>query len=297
MAGGESYTTSLQHVLAELARLDLLLRVQVWRLRQSSGAREEGLSAFYIPDAEIDVLLDKPIGVPTWATDAHSEDVPESVVAPRLDQLSAEIAERVAHSVHQGVYLKLVALAQLFDLTPFDVDVVVMCLAPEIDRRYERLYAYLHDDVTRRAPTVDLVLNLLCADLDTKVAARTRFTLPAPLVRHRLVTLGEDPAQRSYSLLGKNVQLDPRITRFLLDDDEMDDRLRSCARLVVPTTSFDDLLFPAEFSACLARLAEHAGDDLVLYCQGPPGVGRQTAAAACCQRWGAALLVVTAELL
>ncbi len=296
MVGDESYTSSLQHVLAELARLDLLLRMQVWRLRQSGTAKEEGLAAFYIPDAEIDALLDKPAGVPTWPPQPLDTEASDNVVE-QWRQLGAEIADRVHESARRGVYLRLVALAQSFELAPFDVDVVVMCLAPEIDRRYERLYAYLHDDVTRRAPTVDLILNLFGADLETMMAARTRFTPPAPLVRHHLVTLRQDPAQHSYSTLGQNVQLDPRIVRFLLGDDEMDDRLRWCARTVVPRASFVDLVLPAQFSACLARVAEHADDDLVLYCQGPRGVGKQTAAAACCRHWGARLLVVSADQL
>ena len=38
----------------------------------------------------------------------------------------------------------------------------MIALAPEIDLRYERLYAYLHDDVSRRHPSVDLALNLDC---------------------------------------------------------------------------------------------------------------------------------------
>jgi len=294
MAGGAGYPTSLHHVLAELARLDLLLRIQVWRLRQSGGAHDEGLSAFYVPDAEIDALLDKPVGVPPWDAVPLVTDAGEHAVE-QLEQLSAEIAERVAESVRQGVYLRLVALADLFDLAPFDVDVVVMCLAPEIDRRYERLYAYLHDDVTRRAPTVDLILNLRCADLAAKVAARTRFTAQAPLIRHHLVTLGQDSGQNC--MLGQHAQLDPRVARFLLDDDDLDDRLRTCARIVVPDASFEDLLFPAEFSARLAGLAAHADNELVLYCQGSYGAGKQTAAAACCRSWGAVLLIVRTELL
>ncbi|MGH3930787.1 MAG: ATP-binding protein, partial [Pseudonocardiaceae bacterium] len=250
--------------------------------------------AFYIPDAEVDALLDQPVGVPAWAAAPPAVDVPENAVE-RWEQLGAEIAERVAGSLRQEMYLRLPALAELFDLAPFDVDVVVMCLAPEIDRRYERLYGYLHDDITRRAPTVDLILNLCCADLEAKVAARTRFTPQAPLIRHHLITLAEDPAP--CSLLGKNARLDPRVVRFLLEDDHLDDRLRGFTRLVVPAASFDDLIFPARFGARLARLAEHADEDLVLYCQGPYGVGKKTAAAACCQSWGAMLLVVSAELL
>src|SRR5262249_51091010 len=51
-------------------------------------------------------------------------------------------------------------LQQWFALSDFDLDAVVIALAPELDLRYERLYGYLQDDVTRRGPTVDLVLNL-----------------------------------------------------------------------------------------------------------------------------------------
>ena len=56
-------------------------------------------------------------------------------------------------------------LATLFQLTPSDCDVLLICLAPELDLRYERLYAYLQDDVTQRRPTVDLATepSLLCS--------------------------------------------------------------------------------------------------------------------------------------
>ena len=64
----DGYGTSLEHVLAALERLDLLLRVQVWRARQRHGDTGEDLGAFYIPEAEADALLDKAIGTPTWAT-------------------------------------------------------------------------------------------------------------------------------------------------------------------------------------------------------------------------------------
>jgi SpoVK/Ycf46/Vps4 family AAA+-type ATPase len=288
------YTTSLQHVLAELERLDLLLRVQVWRSRRRRGDAEQELGAFYIPDAEADELLDKAIGAPTWASVPLPPELREALQT-RLDQLSADMAQHTVESLRHGVSLRLVELARLFDLTTFDVDVILVCLAPELDRRYERLYAYLHDDVTRGQPTVDLVLNLLCPDLDTKVAARTRLTPVAPLCRHRLVQLGEEPDQRPAPWLGTTLRLDPRVARFLLDDDAVDDRLRPYARVVAAAAGLDELVVPEAFRRQLSRLVEHArsgGTDLVLYCQGPYGVGKQTAAAACCRALGAALLVV-----
>jgi ATPase family associated with various cellular activities (AAA) len=294
-AGVEAYASSLEHLLAELERLDLLLRVQVWRARQRHGdAAEEELAAFYVPDAEADALLNKAIGTPTWATVPLPSELREPLQA-RLDQLAAEHDRRTAESLRRGVPLRLVELARLFDLTDFDADVVLACLAPELDRRYERLYAYLHDDVTRRQPTVELVLNLLCPDLDTKVAARTRFTPVAPLFRHHLVQLGDEPDQRRVSLLGKTLRLDPRVARFLLDDDAVDDRLQPHARVVIGAGSRDELVFPEAFTRQLSQLVDYArtdGANLVLYCQGHYGVGKRTAAAACCQALGGALLVV-----
>src|SRR5262245_56600873 len=54
-------------------------------------------------------------------------------------------------------------LQQVFDLESIDLDIVLIALAPKTNLRYERLFAYLQNDVTQRRPTVDLALNLLCA--------------------------------------------------------------------------------------------------------------------------------------
>jgi hypothetical protein len=299
MTADTPYTTSLEHVLAALERLDLLLRVQVWRSRQRHDDAEEELAAFYIPEAEADALLDKAIGAPTWATVPLPSELREALQT-RLDRLAADIAQHTAESLRRGVSLRLVELARLFDLTALDVDVILTCLAPELDRGYERLYAYLHDDVMRRHPTVELVLNLLCPDLETKVAMRTRFTPVAPLFRHHLVQLGEEPDQRPVSLLGRTLRLDSRVARFLLDDDAADDRLQPYARVVAPAASLDELVLPEAFRRQLSQLVEHArsaGADLVLYCQGSYGVGKQAAAMACCQALGGALLVVDGKRL
>jgi AAA+ superfamily predicted ATPase len=290
------YGTSLQQILAELERLDLLLRVQAWRARQARGEAGE-LAAFYIPDAEVDELLDKAIGAPVWADVPLPAELTAAVQA-RLDQLAFEIAEHAGESLSRGVPLRLVALAGLFDLTAIDQDVVLLCLAPELDRGYERLYAYLHDDVTRRHPTVDLALNLFCPDLDSKVAARTRLSPVAPLRRFRLVELGEEPGQRAVSLLDSTLRLESRVVGFLLGDDAIDARLQPYARLVAAEVTLDDLVFPEAFRGQLAQLTEQActaGPAFVYYFQGPSGTGKRSAAAVCCQAMARPLLIVAGK--
>jgi SpoVK/Ycf46/Vps4 family AAA+-type ATPase len=297
------YGSSLQHILAELERLDLLLRIQVWRARQGRGEAED-LAAFYIPEAEPDDFLDKAIGAPVWATVSLPPEL-RAAAQRRLDQLSAEISQHTAESLHEGVPLRLAELAAMFDLTAFDLDAILVCLAPELDRGYERLYAYLHDDVTRRRPTVDLILSLLCPDLEAKIAARIRFSPAGPLLQHHLVQLHEEPDQ-GFSWLGRTVRLDPRVASFLLDGNAVDDRLQPCAKLVTPAASMDELVFPEAFRRQLrqltdsaARTAEQDGAArrLLVYLQGSDGVGKRAAAEACCRELHRELLIVDAKRL
>ena len=62
---------------------------------------------------------------------------------------------------------------------------MLIVVAPEIDLRYERVYGYLQDDVTRRRPTVDLALDLVSRTAQEKLAHRALFGSGAPLTRSR----------------------------------------------------------------------------------------------------------------
>ena len=92
-------------------------------------------------------------------------------------------------------------LARDFELSAFDLDLVIIALAPEIDLRYERIYAYLQDDVTRRRPGVELALNLLCDNAEEKVVRRSHFAADAPLVANGLLHLHSDSARPRSPLL------------------------------------------------------------------------------------------------
>ena len=51
-------------------------------------------------------------------------------------------------------------------------DILLLALAPELDLKYETLYGYLNNDVTRRWPTHDLALRLFAKDEEQKVSVR-----------------------------------------------------------------------------------------------------------------------------
>jgi ATP-dependent 26S proteasome regulatory subunit len=290
----QGFPDSLHHILAELERLDLLIQAAVNRARAVQGVAGE-FQGLYIPEQEVDSLLSHPTGLPHWADEAGPATLP--AVRDALDRIVAGISEKKAASLREGVRLRLAELAGLFGLTPFDTDALLISIAPEIDLRYEKLYAYLQDDVTKKRPTIDLVLNLLSPSFETKLAYRQRFAPQAPLVRHGLLALFDDPMQQQPPLLGKHLKVDERIVSYLFDSDELDARLLPYARPIAPRLRIEDLLLPDVLKLPLISLARKQNEPPIFYFQGPYGVGKQSVAEALCRETGRRLLVLDGEKL
>jgi winged helix domain-containing protein/ATPase family protein associated with various cellular activities (AAA) len=120
-------------------------------------------------------------------------------------------------------------LARTFALAPVELDVLALAIAPELDLRYERIFGYLHDDVTRRRPTVDLMLQLLCRSFEERLAARRLFSSEAPLVRFGIVQLLTDPAHPQSPSIDHAVRIDEGVIDFLLGQEGIDRRLDRAA--------------------------------------------------------------------
>ncbi len=274
---------SIAHLLAELERIDLLLRAAAERARQRPAA-DQDLRGLFIAEEEVDGLVNEPAGLPHWAAG------PAATVAGEQ-----RLAERRAGWHREGATLRLEELSRLFGLSPFERDALLVVLAPEVDLRYERLFAYLHDDVTRKRPSVDLVLNLLCADFAAKLATRTCFSAGAPLLRHRLLETIDDPSRPSPPLLGRALKMDDRLVDYLLGGDPLDVRLLTCAEVVEPRRGVREPPAAASLEGPLRELAAgpwQSAPAEVIYLQGPSGGGRREAAEAVCRARGLALLVV-----
>ncbi|MEU7410118.1 AAA family ATPase [Streptomyces sp. NPDC042638] len=111
-------------------------------------------------------------------------------------------------------------LARDFRLSALDVDLLLVAVAPDLDARFERLYGYLNDDLTRRRPTVGLALEL-CGHRGVS-AARFRLSPGAPLLAGGLLEITE--AERPP--LSRVLAVPDRVTAHLLGDSAPDARLR-----------------------------------------------------------------------
>jgi AAA+ superfamily predicted ATPase len=287
------YADTLGHLLAEMERIDLLLRSQVTRAR-SVIAKDEQFQGLYISEEELDRLLAKPIGVPSWVLAAGTYAPRTTDALARLDQ---EIADMVAASLERGAQLRLPRLAALYGLDAFDIDCLLICLAPELDLRYERIYAYLQDDVTKKRPSVDLILGLLSPSPREKLAGRHRFASAAPLLRYRLIELFEDPSQVRPPLLAQYLKIDDRVASYLLGSDAIDARIRPYTRLVKPIVSLEQLPLDVDVQNRLQSFVGARTEDepVVLYLQGPYGTGKRSVGEALCQHTDRLLLQVDVE--
>jgi hypothetical protein len=187
-------------------------------------------------------------------------------------------AFNIAEATNSLSLRRLLWLRDMYGLNDFDVDIILIGLAPEIDLRYERLYAYLQDDVTRRRPGIDLALNLLCSSAGEKLQQRERFAPDAPLLHHRLIDIFADPHYQNPPLLGRFFRLDEQIVRYLLLDDSMDARLIGICRMVNPTEYQNDALLTDEMRQRLLDLAANQPESLIrLSFEGPAGCGQAEA--------------------
>ncbi len=174
-------------------------------------------------------------------------------------------------------------LQQAFDLSAFELDLVLIALAPEIDLKYERLYAYLQDDVTRRRASVDLALNLLCSSASEKLWRRRHLTPCSPLLQHNLLQLVSDPHQIQPPLLSYYLKLDDQIVRILLGQNNLEPRLASFCQLFEPGINLAQLPLNEVIKQGLLRIVTQAlktTQPLRLYFWGPQGVDKQRTAIA-----------------
>ncbi|WUJ32807.1 ATP-binding protein [Streptomyces sp. NBC_00388] len=124
---------------------------------------------------------------------------------------------------------RLHRLTSRLGLGPLDEAILLLALAPDLDRTFESLYGYLNDDVSRRRATVGPAIEL-CGLPVHDARARARFHPSAPLVALGLVQVEE--AERPF--LSRSLRVPDRVTAHLLGDDTPDATLAGQVTLLAP---------------------------------------------------------------
>ncbi|MBV9958212.1 MAG: AAA family ATPase, partial [Acidobacteria bacterium] len=293
------YASSEEHLWDELRRIDLYVRAQTILWRETTGASKPAQmwGMVNVTDAEMDAYLQSPF----LPLDYAAAGVEDSVAGfwQTIKVLAESIRTRI-EMTPPDVPLRLETLRTLFRLSDLEYNVLLVCLLPELDGRYRRLFGYLQDDASRVNPSVELVLNLLRRTDPDADAGRAVFASASPLLENHLLILRGD-AESEEPLSVRSVRVDDRMAGYLTGSDALDSRLRGIVRWEREHALWEDLIIEPERQAQLEDLSEWyrslrdgAGGSLTLFLRGPEGGGRLTAARAFCTATQTPLLFVDA---
>lgn len=253
----------LRYLLARLGIVEARVRRAVAQRRVGDPQPDDPFRGLYLSDDAVERLLrtqHEPIG-PDQPESQHIADAETAAAAARAE----------------GEDVRLAHVVDAFGLDDLDVEILLVALAPDVDARFEWLYGYLNDDVTRRRATVGLALSL-CGVPAGAAEGRARFAATGALVHGGLVVV--DDADRP--LLSRTLRVPDRAVGYLLGDDTPEPELRRAIAAPPPCPdTADSRLVPA--------LRTRAP---LLYLRERPGGGGVAAAVAAARHHGRAALII-----
>ncbi len=200
-----------------LSALDLRLTIAAAaaRVRYSDPAYDDPYRGLHISAEQIDALSRQETAFETLAGMAASFPI-----------------------IHDTQDNPLNRLAMRFDLDTFERDTLLIAAAPELLSKYKRFYSYLHNDVARKAATVDLTLDLLCATFEERVARMSCFL---PDSRLFFCGLLEDVEAADEQGLGAPLRLSAPVKQFLFSDGKTGQNIGPYLALdAIPASGVDD---------------------------------------------------------
>ncbi|MBN2250989.1 MAG: hypothetical protein JW724_02805, partial [Candidatus Altiarchaeota archaeon] len=266
------YRTDAEYLLDELKKLDLLIRLYI--LKSKLGCEGgDPFAGLYISEDEVAALLDE---------EAPPEDPRIQSLAGNAEGMEESIELKAEESREEGVILRLPRLVRAFDLSEFERGAVIICAAPELDAKYERLYAYLQDDLTKKRPTVGLIQTLLSDDPKERIMTWRFFAPTRTLFKRRILEFSEGNGPS----LSSTVRIDPGVLAYILGDETRPERTR-----VQADHPFEDL-FSEKLSSRLENLVRHlqrSESGKIINIGGPQGAGKGAASEFICRELGLSL--------
>jgi hypothetical protein len=273
------------HVQAELDWLRLVLHREVLRLQAANLLSSDPFRGLYLADDQVDTIL------LNWNAEQRRAQPPAIAELTRQAALvRVAIDTRLGAGEAAGRPAPMTRLAAMFHLSRFECHVLIAALAVEMDLRFESLYAWVRNDVTRKSPSVDLVLKLFCNSNPERFRCREALHPDSTLFSRQLLRAGDDAPERDAGFLARGLRIDERIAKFLLGHAVIDRRLAAFTTLCAPCRGYSSLHLPDPLRIQLKRAAAMPGEEILYLC-GPRGAGKRSAVMGLCLEAKRPLLV------
>src|SRR5260370_13488243 len=279
-------SVSKDYLQNEMARLDLLLHREIMRLRAAYQLSLDEFRGLYVSDQQVDDLIRQAPQGTVGAEPLELTNRAEMLHAANLESLAPDSSWKV--------------LRDEFGLSPLEMDLVLLAAATEVHPKYETLYAYLNNDVTRKWPTCDLALRLFASTLEQKFELRRALFPSSRLFGNGLLRLMPLSADRA-AWLSTAFSLAPEVCRYLLGFPVEPCRGNDFLERIQTRADWDDLAVVAELRHQLAMVPEIFGHGCgrtqlpLIVLIGRYGTGAERVAEAICTHLNVPLMYLNVE--
>ncbi len=214
--------------------LDGLLREEITVFRQQQAAPIEEFQGIYISSNHVDrlvadqypesELVSVPATTAAFQVNASTDKGLRRDIDPQVGMYADADTCRVPSLEKIGASGNWKNLVESFKLDTVDLIILLITLAIEVDSRYETIYAYLNNDISKKYPTRNLILRLLSRAGLSPLAARRSLGVGYPLIARRIVHLVNDEfgvsslkqTSMPQSWLSNGLRLNPVVAHGLL---------------------------------------------------------------------------------
>ena len=289
------YPDAFSHLFDELRWLNRLLAANVIQLRNVNFYdRLKDFRSFFISDNDIDELISNGVFEGDLAQNGKDKSVSMQALLDQANALRDQINLRIKNTAEKKLFLPLMQVKKSFRVKEIELNALICCIAPQIDARYEKLFAYLHNDITQKAPSVDLINSLLGSGLEERIQNLSLFSVTAPLRRYQLIDLAENG--NGISAGHRLLQADKRIVRYVLGDQEIDPQLLQMVRFF-PVLDQGKALFSDALNDDVKNILKilfnsQSNERPIIYLHGRDNMRKIILAQSFCNEMGSAMAVV-----
>lgn len=265
-----------------LQRLRLMLKRRALWLRSrwaDDALHQQCYQGLVISDINADWLLagdERSSEEQFYARDATALEISRD-----LTELDEELKNL---RTSQGALPSVEMLVQLFKLTAFEREVLLLCIAPELDPSFERIFAYVQDDATRRYATFNLALTLFDS-IEKSHEARLSMSANGPLRRLGLIVMEQGPTPATARDM-RPLRIEEGIADYILGMRRLDERAAELLWEVTPLPLPDPYPALVDGLESFVRPELERGGSISINLIGPAESGRMAVACSLCERLG-----------
>jgi len=131
-------------------------------------------------------------------------------------------------------------LEEKLQLSSLEVNIILILFALEVDSKYERIYAYIQDNLNLTYVTVHLLNALLCTTEEETESLYDYFIVPSKLTILNMISFSSDNTLDT--LFKKSISLSASVRNYLLGDIYLQGTLAEYCTIIEPNEGNDNPL-------------------------------------------------------